>query len=87
MWYQLSKIHELIGDAITIAESSVEWDMKFDLIFSPAISERIARLMSDVGLSLDYYDPDASSEDDVRAYIGALNGVRRNIQKILQSRR
>lgn len=47
---------------------AADWELKYELIFSPEISDRVRAL----GLEPDYADPDGSYEDDVRAYVEAL---------------
>jgi hypothetical protein len=45
------------------------WETKYNLIFSDDLSGRIASL----GISLtDYWDPDTSYEEDVKAYVQAV---------------
>ena len=46
-----------------IYESSLEWEQKYDMIFSKEISHLF---------KFDWYDPDSSYEDDVIAYMQAL---------------
>lgn len=50
-----------------IYTSDSDWDVKYDQIFSNEISLKIDRL-----IKLDYCDPDAGYEDDVKAYVFAL---------------
>ena len=57
----------LANAASAIASSPAEWETKYDLIFSDAISGRIR----DLGMAPDYYDPDTSYEEDVMAYVAA----------------
>lgn len=44
------------------------WEEKYDRIFSEKISRKVFSL-----IRLDYYDPDTSYEEDVRAFIDAFN--------------
>lgn len=46
-----------------IIASDLDWEEKYDMIFSEEISRRF---------SLDYYDPDTSYEEDVIAFMNAL---------------
>lgn len=70
---------QLVAVIDNIMRSSQDWSVKYDLIFSPGISRRIEAL----GYTPDYCDPDSSYEDDVRAYVDAVNEladkVRRNL--------
>jgi hypothetical protein len=56
-----------------IVRSDLEWDQKYDMIFSEEISKKFR---------LDYYDPDTSYEEDVRAFMDALDS-HMNTQRII----
>ena len=61
------KIGELIDlnlEAHEIINSNLSLNVKYDLIFSDDMSAKV---------KLDYYDPDTSYEEDVLAWIGALD--------------
>lgn len=47
-----------------IIASDLEWQEKYDMIFSEEISRKF---------SLNYYDPDTSYEEDVMAFMDALD--------------
>jgi len=51
-----------------IANSDISWELKHSLIFSNDISEKIHKL----GVDFDYYDPDASYQEDTEAFIYAI---------------
>jgi hypothetical protein len=55
------KIHER---AKRIIASDLEWEEKYDMIFSEEVSRKF---------SLSYYDPDTSYEEDVMAFMNALD--------------
>lgn len=61
------ELQDLYKQAIEIFESELPWETKYDLIFS----ERISRAIHNM-ISLDYYDPDTSYEEDVKAFIYAI---------------
>jgi len=64
-YLEKKKIHER---AKRIVASDLEWSNKYDMIFSEDIS----------GLfSLDYYDPDTSYEEDIMAFMRALDDYMR----------
>lgn len=63
----MTKLQHLTDEAIRIYESELPWETKYDLIFSDEISGAIFNIVD-----LDYYDPDASYEEDVRAFVMAL---------------
>ena len=54
-----------------IIASDLEWEEKYDMIFSEEISRKF---------SLDYYDPDTSYEEDVMAFMNALDEYMRNLK-------
>lgn len=51
-----------------IINSSLDWEMKYDLIFCDEISEEIFNS----SIELDYDDPDASYEEDVMAFANSV---------------
>lgn len=52
-----------------VDDEAMDWEAKYDFIFSPEFSVYIRDTL---GFRLDYYDPDTSYEEDVRAYVTAL---------------
>ena len=59
----------LEGDVQRILErEDVDWSQKFDLIFEDGIAQRMREIHP-----VDYYDPDSSYEEDVRAFCGAMH--------------
>lgn len=63
---KLLKLHRKANEIYN--NDRFSWEKKFDKIFSDKISVKINSL-----IRLDYYDPDTTYEDDVCAYITALN--------------
>jgi hypothetical protein len=61
--YDIFQIMESI-----IKNKSLEWDEKYNLIFSKNISIELSKLLDDFS----YYDPDSGYEDDVLAYYRAV---------------
>lgn len=59
----LRDLMSLYSKALEIYNSGLSWEAKYDLIFSKEISGRI---------SLKYYDPDTSYEEDVTAFMKAF---------------
>lgn len=55
---------ELNQKSHAIVNSDLEWKIKYNLIFSDDISRKV---------DLDYYDPDTSHEDDIRAWVEAFD--------------
>lgn len=54
-------------------EAEKLWDLTYSLVFSDNICRRTRTLFNELNISFDYYDPDTSYEEDVRAYADALN--------------
>lgn len=63
----MDEFNTFTAEAIRIYDSNLPWDTKYDLIFSENISRKIFSLVR-----LDYYDPDTTYEEDVKAFISAL---------------
>lgn len=63
---KLLKLHRKANEIYN--NDRFSWEKKFDKIFSDKISVKINSL-----IRLDYYDPDTTYEEDVSAYIAALN--------------
>lgn len=61
-------VANLAKQARRVLESTASDEVKYDLIFSDAISGQISRL----GVSLNYYDPDTTFMEDATAYVTAL---------------
>ena len=55
-----------------VFDSDADWKYKYDRIFKIA-RQFIRPLLTQMGLDFDYYDPDTSYEEDVTAYMNALN--------------
>ena len=49
-------------------DDELTWEEKYDLIFSEKLSRKVHAL-----ITLDYYDPDTSYEEDVSAFVSAFN--------------
>ena len=47
---------------------ALSWEAKYDLIFSETLSQRVFDLSH-----LDYYDPDTTYQEDVEAFVNAVN--------------
>jgi hypothetical protein len=64
----LKKLRDLHAQVLEICGSNLSEETKYDLIFSPALAGQIRTL-----IDLDYCDPDTSYEEDIRAFVEALN--------------
>lgn len=68
----IGKLEEILQVCEQIQDSNLDDEQKYDLIFSENVSRQVFSLCRDMGLSLDYYDPDTTYEEDVRAFVQAL---------------
>ncbi|VTU43566.1 MULTISPECIES: hypothetical protein [unclassified Variovorax] len=65
-----------VGAVARNAGTESAWEDAFSLVFSSNGSLRIADLRAKLGLSFDYYDLDASYQEDVEAYLSALESLK-----------
>lgn len=66
---KLKKIIKKIDKVLEIRDSNLNWETKYDVIFNMGLWEK----MRASGYALmDWYDPDTTYEEDVRAYCEAL---------------
>jgi hypothetical protein len=70
IWAALLNIQH---EANRIISQGENWGVKYELIFKPGLSKQAFKLCSELGSSLDYCDPDTSYEEDVMAFVTALN--------------
>lgn len=73
-----SKIQRLMNED----EKVINWELKYDLIFSEKFSRKVFSLIKELGTSLEYYDPDSSYEEDLRAFSEALSSKLVELEKI-----
>lgn len=64
----LTKLRNLHAQAREVFDSNLSWETKYSLIFSKHISCQVFDL-----ISLDYYDPDTSYQEDVMAFMNAFD--------------
>jgi hypothetical protein len=67
------ELKDLHKKAKRIIESDLEWDIKYNMIFSEDMSQKV---------DFDWVDPDIDYEDDVRAWMSGFDEHMR-IQKII----
>lgn len=65
-----------------VSENEIDWELKYDTIFSPNISRKVFALMKELNVSFDYYDPDTSYEEDIKAFSDALKDKVQELSKI-----
>jgi hypothetical protein len=70
---------DLAHDAQSICDSNLSWETKYDLIFSASISQKMHSI-----LRLDYYDPDTTYEEDVRAFCRAAAEKAAELRELLE---
>lgn len=68
---KLKKIHSLANRIYE--DSSLSDEEKYSLIFSEKISRFVFNFFEKIKMKLDYYDPDTSYKEDVKAFLDALN--------------
>lgn len=59
--------------AYKIFESDLDWNTKYDLIFSADVSRKV---------KFEYYDPDTDYEDDVKAFMNGFDEYYKKQSKI-----
>lgn len=67
---KLLLIHEVATD---VYYSELMDEEKYDMIFSDKISVNVFKICKDLGSPLDYYDPDSSYDEDMKAFLNALD--------------
>jgi hypothetical protein len=70
----------LAREAQRICDTDASWETKYDLIFSEDISTR----MRDI-LDVEYYDPDTSYQEDVRAFCAAMTAKADDLERALDA--
>lgn len=65
----------------TFEDDALDWESKYDIIFHWH-SYKISILLKNLGISLDWYDPDTTYEEDVTAYVKALFAIRPDVEKL-----
>lgn len=67
---QLKKLQK---EANEIYNSDIPWETKYKLIFSKNISRKFNELIEEINEHFSYYDPDSNYDDDVIAFMSAMN--------------
>lgn len=67
------QLKNLQKEANEIYNSDIPWETKYKLIFSKNISRKFYELIEEINEHFSYYDPDSSYDDDVIAFISAMN--------------
>lgn len=69
----IDKLREISSLCHDIRNSDLDAEKQYDIIFSQHISRFVFELCHENGTALDYYDPDTSYEEDMDAFIYALD--------------
>ena len=77
---KIKKYLTLWKKAKAIRDSGVAWKTIYDLIFSEEISHQLDELFE-----IEWYNPDCDYDDDVLAYLAAVNAKAEELQKVLHS--
>ena len=67
------QLKNLQKEANEIYNSDISWETKYKLIFSKNISRRFNELIEEINEHFSYYDPDSDYDDDVIAFMSAMN--------------
>lgn len=79
---QYDELLNLNNKVQQLIKEDVDWEIKYDLIFSKNVSRRIFTLLSELNIRFDYYDPDTSYEEDALAFANALNEKVEELKKV-----
>lgn len=81
---QITRLSELLADLNKIADNAQtydQWELVYDRVFGE--SRTISKIIDDLGYRrIEYYDPDSSYEEDVKAYLSAANDHVDNIKRV-----
>lgn len=69
---QIKKLRKILDVALDIQNSDLDEEKKYDMIFSEKISRQVYSLFNEINVRFEYYDPDTSYEEDVNAFVSAL---------------
>jgi len=72
-------LNELNEMANKIYNSNLNWEQKYDLIFSDSLSSVVFNQVY-----IDYYDPDTSYQEDVTAFVRAFNDKMKELNTIFK---
>lgn len=81
MFNDWKRFVELTEIAVRIRDCEADWPTKYNAIFSSEISRQINAL----AVPFSYVDPDTSEEEDVRAYVCALEEHAERLRPLLNA--
>lgn len=74
---EIENFEKIFKKLTNIVESDLDWDVKFDLVFSKNISQKMLSIYS-----FEWYDPDTSYCEDVMAFYRAAKEKNESLQKV-----
>jgi|GEM_PF-4189928 len=74
--HELLELHRLTMLLFNLEDAS--WETKFEIGFK--MSKQVHACLDTLGLSLEYYDPDTTYEEDFKAYVNAFD---KKVQELL----
>lgn len=66
--------HNASGDQVP------DWKFKFDFIFNNLWPKMLKPRLDDAGLTLEWWNPDSSYEDDVKAFVEAVQILKEKLE-------
>ncbi len=78
----MSELRVLQRQIKKLADSGGDPKLIFEVIFSDTYSKRIHTLFSHLNTSLEYYDPDTTYEEDVQAFVTAVEAKMAELEKL-----
>jgi hypothetical protein len=75
---------EVIQGVESIFNSEADWQYKYNRVFKNLIPIRI--LCSELGISLEWCDPDTTYQEDVTAFVSAILEIKKNLEIEIASR-
>jgi hypothetical protein len=71
----MKEIRQTIKKILRVYHSDLDWETKFDVIFSPTLSRELNRLLNQYNLSVDWIDYDTSCQEDVTEYVKGVTDL------------
>lgn len=78
MYKRQREFIQLAYEVDRICDSMASWETKYDMVFSDEVSIRMHELVT-----FDYYDPDTTYEEDVRAFRNAVMEKARELEIVI----
>lgn len=72
LFSDLKNMVTMASNYVKVASETGAWEVAYDLIFSDFLSKQVYKIIEQLGLRFEYYDPDGSYQDDATAFVDAL---------------